>query len=505
MKLYCANARPFIYAAFSQTDADTAVPVLEKLAAQSVEFWYGFDDRRAEYRRLEAAHAVLLFISRAFIAEPRAQKLVRQAVAHNKNILCVYLEPVALPPGLAMQLGSLQALERASFKSDDAFFDKLRGAEIFSDMKLTSAQRRFQRDRGILSVAMPIAAAALVFFAVVYPLLIAPRAAAAQTMDSLGLQGLTKSDLASITELHIVGDRVYDGTVFASYDDNGLLQCEAQGTQESGIPLGTISDLSALAQLPNLEVLELEGQQISDITPLFSLTKLRRLVLNCNPVSDLTGIAALSNLEDLLLTDTHVRDLSPVANMPKLRMLQVSNTYVRDIGVVSTLQKLDTLMFDNTYVTDWSPIAAIPVRQGVSYSLSMRQIEGDVSVLAALPEYNELTIDGGDKAVVLSALEGKSISQLMWAGSRLTSIEELGGIEGVKLLHLPHDAYLTTLAGIEHFPQLVELKLVDCPNIDTLEPLLSLKLLYSVTISEDMRGLADALGETQFKIEYSEN
>ena len=63
--------------------------------------------------------------------------------------------------------------------------------------------------------------------------------------------------------------------------------------------LSTLSDITPLASLTNLQVLNISSHQIIDIVPLASLTSLRELDLSGNQISDLEPLASLTNLQKL--------------------------------------------------------------------------------------------------------------------------------------------------------------------------------------------------------------
>ena len=64
-----------------------------------------------------------------------------------------------------------------------------------------------------------------------------------------------------------------------------------------------ITDLTPLAQLPNLEELWLADNRVSDLLPLAGLAKLTSLDLQNNRVTDLTPLHALKQLRNLILKD----------------------------------------------------------------------------------------------------------------------------------------------------------------------------------------------------------
>jgi len=83
----------------------------------------------------------------------------------------------------------------------------------------------------------------------------------------------------------------------------------------------TITDISRLAQLPELDHLTLDNTDVHDLTPLAELTALRLLRLQGTKVTDLTPLANLDNLRILYLMDTQVEDLSPLHELSNLEVV----------------------------------------------------------------------------------------------------------------------------------------------------------------------------------------
>ena len=164
MKPYCKNGKPYIYAVFADHDKEQALSDIRKLNAEGVAFWFTLRFSNKEIKRIEAAYACLVFISKNSISDEKTRHSIEYAVKYNKKILCVYLEPVSLSPGLELLLNALQSIDRNTYADDQAFYEKLKSAEIFSKMQITRRTKKSTRSAGALaSVVLPIAAAAVIF------------------------------------------------------------------------------------------------------------------------------------------------------------------------------------------------------------------------------------------------------------------------------------------------------------------------------------------------------
>ena len=83
------------------------------------------------------------------------------------------------------------------------------------------------------------------------------------------------------------------------------------------------ADVSPLARLSSIEVLDLSNTQVSDLSPLSNLESLEVLDLNNTQVSDLTPLAKLKSLTWVGLKNTPVSDKSVEELMKALPNLRV--------------------------------------------------------------------------------------------------------------------------------------------------------------------------------------
>ena len=120
-----------------------------------------------------------------------------------------------------------------------------------------------------------------------------------------------------------------------------------------------ISDLSPLAGLTNLTWLELWDNRISDLSPLASLTNLTELRLGGNSISNLSPVAGLTNLATLLLQRNRISDLSPLSGLTNLTRLGVASNNISDLSPLSGLTNLATLGLQGNRISDLSPLAGL--------------------------------------------------------------------------------------------------------------------------------------------------
>jgi len=505
MKRYCKNEKPFVYAVFSEHDAEQAEAVLRAIEMDGVLFWHAERCGRAETRRIEAAYSVVVFLSGHAVRDENILRFIEQAVKHNKKILCVYLERTSLGSGLELLLNSLQSIDRSAFPSEEAFIEKLRSAAVFFEMQITPAQRRFAKRRALTSVLAPVAAAVVVFFAVVVPLLIVPAVKAATgTLSRLGFGELSLAELAEVEKLHVIGTQSYDQSYYVNYttEDRSEIYIEELNEYHT---IGDISDISDLTLLKNLKVLTFSGNQITDITPLFELTSLEVLWLNCNPIRSLEGIEVLQNLEGIDMSYTEISDITPLFEIPSLYSIDASDTYVGSIDGIENVPHLIDLRIDGTNVSDISALKKLDYSilkwtHGFALFLGSANIK-DYSALQGIPKYDELMIGTNRSDRYLPYLDGKSVRRLILAGSDIRSVDELRGIQDLEELELSCSNQLVSLEGLEVHSKLTGIRLTECTGVEDYSVLLELPHLKLLCISADLEERVMAqLADAKFEI-----
>ena len=121
--------------------------------------------------------------------------------------------------------------------------------------------------------------------------------------------------------------------------------------------LGTVSDLTPLANLTSLQKLDVAGNQISDMRPLANLIHLTRLHLWRNQIQDIAPLANLTNLTYLNLADNQIRDITPLANLTGLTRLTLFDNQVSDTKPLTELIGLTDLNLRGNHISDFSPLA----------------------------------------------------------------------------------------------------------------------------------------------------
>lgn len=517
MKRYSNNEKPYIYVFYPQEREEDILNTLEQLNKEGIEFWYSDKFNKKEIKRIQGSFGVLLFVTNKFSKSEEFHSVINKAIEFNQNIMCVYLEDIDKTPWFNMQLGFQQSLKTKDL--NEKFVEKLKESFIFKDMKVTAAQKIFQRNKALVAVLVPIIAAVILFVTVINPLLIAPKEEQIDVNSAAKVWGLTESKLKTVKEIHILGDKSYLYEINAENYVQGTNKtyvqfstCENIFWRDGGTAhIGTLTseDLEIIQYMPNLEVLDIEAQMITDISSL-SNPNLRVLKLNCNPIKSLEGIENLPQLRTLVLTGTEIEDISLVKNLKYLTELRIDNTNVKNIDALKDLAYLSKLNLDNTKIKD---VNGLPNRdKGYDFTLSLQldhKLE-DLSGLANIKNYSQLMINSvGDKAYaekIVNSLKDSEVSDIL--------INECSSVEKVKELNITDwgqvdflNNHFTSLEGIEELNGVAFLKLSRNMNsenyLNDLRPLLKLESLQVLYLSPDMEALARAqLKNASFSIVY---
>jgi Leucine-rich repeat (LRR) protein len=144
-------------------------------------------------------------------------------------------------------------------------------------------------------------------------------------------------------------------------------------------------DISPIADLKEIEHLDLGITSVRDIGPLKNLHKLQSLFLNQTKVADLTPLRELTRLKELELSYTEVKDISPLSKLEKLESLFLRDTKVDDVSPLSSLKKLKELDLQYTNVSDLSPLIGLKNLERINlYDTKVNKQEID-ALQTALP------------------------------------------------------------------------------------------------------------------------
>ncbi len=254
-----------------------------------------------------------------------------------------------------------------------------------------------------------------------------------------------------------------------------------------------LDDLTPLAGLSALALLNLESTGVSDLQPLANLTELETLYLEGNSVSDLSPLGGLSRLSTLDLNFNNVSNLSPLADLTRLSWLGLWSNEITDVGALGNLTRLFWLDLDENAVVDIEPLA------GLSGLTFLWLLDNEIATLPNLEAWGNLRgLSLGSNRLVnvgpLASLGGLELLDL--GGNAVRSIEPLSGLIGLDDLSLQNNR-IWDISPLADLALLVELNLAGNLVAD-LEPLAGLTRLRFLDLDDnrirDLAPLTDLTG-----------
>ena len=282
------------------------------------------------------------------------------------------------------------------------------------------------------------------------------------------------------------------------------------------------SDIKCLAEMTNLHTLILEGNpDITDLSPLASLTELTVLNVMDTGAADLSPLSSLTALESLSISNADISDLSPLSSMSHLKNLYLTDgnlpsSKISDLSPLSDLENLESLRIPSvSEISDLTPLSGLTglkvlAVNGVSYSgvgkitsleplANLKNLEVinlnvdsetgvDLAPLAGLTHLRELTFGGAvhmESLDVFSEMTELQELELHATNTNYCSAPDLSAFSHMtKLQRLSIEVDgLTSLTGLEPLHELLEIELYSRDSAcATLQPLAGLENLQSVTI-----------------------
>ena len=253
-----------------------------------------------------------------------------------------------------------------------------------------------------------------------------------------------------------------------------------------------ISDLSPLADLTALQVLDCSDTSISDLSPLANLPTLQTFYCSDTSISDLSPLANLTALQTFYCSNTSISDLSPLANLPTLRKLNCYRTSIYDLSPLANLPVLQVLNCSDTSISDLGPLANLTtLRKVYCYRTSINDLN-QLSNLTTLQ-----LLDCSDTSISdLSPLINLTALQALYCHK--TSINDLSPLANLAALRKLYCSE-TSISDLSPLVNLTTLRKLYCSNtsISDLSPLsnlIALDTLYcSNTSISDLSPLANLI------------
>lgn len=161
---------------------------------------------------------------------------------------------------------------------------------------------------------------------------------------------ITDEHLADVGFVSVTGDLVYMEKSLG-----------ASQTQQ-----GPVISLEDLTRFPNLKMVVIYGMQLqAELEVLGAMTWLEQLYICDNGLTDISALAGLKNLIVLDISANRIEDLSPLEGLEKLRNLYISSNPVANLYPLEKMPSLRTLEADDIPAEDWSPVIGLSEVVGI--------------------------------------------------------------------------------------------------------------------------------------------
>ena len=234
-------------------------------------------------------------------------------------------------------------------------------------------------------------------------------------------------------------------------------------------------DWSALSELTNLIFLYLQNTNISDVSPLSELTQLTWLVLDDNKISDVSALSGLTNLISLGLNNNKILDVSALVSalsgLTNLISLGLNNNKISDVSALSGLTNLTSLGLNNNNISDISALSELT--QLIGLQLFGNNIS-DVSPLSELTRLSELGLDSNNISDVSPLQSMTQLEFLLLGNNNISDVSALSEWKQLTELYL-HNNNISDVSPLSELTNLTSLDL-NHNNILDMSPLVALNL-----------------------------
>lgn len=167
---------------------------------------------------------------------------------------------------------------------------------------------------------------------------------------------------------------IEEDLTYNSMTDLSVLK-EMKNLESLSLEYGNLTTLSGIETLGKLKSLKIGRTELSDISAVSGLSNLEYLQLDSNRISDITPLSNMTGVEMIYLSDNSISDISPLANLTGLESLNLNDNSISDISPLSGLTKLNYLHLRNNNITDYSPVYALPLTYIEVSGLSEAEID----------------------------------------------------------------------------------------------------------------------------------
>jgi len=211
------------------------------------------------------------------------------------------------------------------------------------------------------------------------------------------------------------------------------------------VTAGTVSDLSPLSGMTQLQFLDLSDNNITNISALTGLTRLNFLFLSSNKISDISTVAGMTKLQEVELDGNMISDISPLNNHNDLAFLYLTGNVVSSLPTFTGLPSLSAIALDYNLLTSITKLAGLPALDNVNVAgnkivsltglpkslRTLRAAENQISDLSPLSALSNLDFAdlSNNKIKDLSPLTGlKALEEVIVAHNAISDLKPLASL-----------------------------------------------------------------------------
>lgn len=252
-----------------------------------------------------------------------------------------------------------------------------------------------------------------------------------------------------------------------------------------------IRNISDIVYFTSLEELDLYGNKINDISPLAQLQNLKVLNIGKNYNTlyssgsaaginglNLNMLSSLPLLEELYAEDNKIADLNFVEGLAQLKVLNLSNNNLTEVSALKNLSTLQTLILSGNHITDLTSIAEC-------YSLTYLDISNnyfevidtethfytgygikDLSFCKKMTSLSYINVSMNMVTTLKDLISIKSLRSVYADDNYITDISYLKNNDSIQLLSIKRN-YVKDFKAVNDMKALTELYYIGNPIIDS--------------------------------------
>ncbi len=258
------------------------------------------------------------------------------------------------------------------------------------------------------------------------------------------------SALGNLSELKIIGTAVDQDALRAIA---GLPQIKKLTLQGCGI-----SSIAALENTKELTMLDLNNNTIRDISALRAMPNLQEVYLQHNTVTDVSALSAASTLTKLDISSNAVTSLAPLNTLAALKWLNAGTNQITELGEINKLTALTYLALNNNKLTTVAKLSGCTALTELNLaSNNLTDIEG----LSSLTSVMYLDFSYNQVSQIPKFSRECSLVTINGSNNQISSLENLRGLSHLNNVHMDYNTGITSIEPLVDCPVLIEVNVYE--------------------------------------------